>query len=48
MSQATYRGAHYDPETRKSEMVTNWLLLIKQQAEKENRIHQAQVEMAKK
>ena len=48
MSQATYRGAHYDTDTRKSEMVINWLPLIKQQIEKENRIYQAQVEMAKK
>lgn len=48
MSQATYRGAQYDTDTRKSEMVLNWLPLIKKQIEKENRIHQAQVEMAKR
>lgn len=48
MSQATYRGASYDTEIRKAEIVSNWLSIIKQQIEKENRLKQAQLAMAMK
>jgi hypothetical protein len=48
MSQATYRGAHYDTETRKNQIVSNWLTVIRQQIEKEERLKQAQLAMAMK
>lgn len=48
MSQATYRGAQYDTETRKNEIASNWLAIIRQQIEKENRLKEAQLAMAMK
>jgi hypothetical protein len=48
MSQATYRGAHYDTETRKEEIVNNWLPLIRKQIEKEQKLKEAQIAMAMK
>jgi hypothetical protein len=48
MSQATYRGAHYDTETRKNQIASNWLTIIRQQIEKEERLKQAQLAMAMK
>lgn len=48
MSQATYRGINYDTETRKEEMASNWLSIIRKQIEKEERLKQAQLVMAMK
>ncbi len=48
MSQATYRGAKYDTDTRKNEMASNWLELIRSQIEKENKLKEAQLAMAMK
>jgi hypothetical protein len=48
MSQATYRGAHYDTETRKNQIASNWLAVIRQQIEKEEKLKQAQLAMAMK
>jgi|LakMenEpi03Aug12_release.lakeMendotaPanAssembly.Ray.scaffolds.fasta_scaffold2108956_2 hypothetical protein len=48
MSQATYRGAHYDTETRKNQIASNWLTVIRHQIEKEERLKQAQLAMAMK
>ncbi len=48
MSQATYRGAHYDTDTRKNEIASNWLAIIRSQMEKEERLKQAQLAMAMK
>jgi hypothetical protein len=46
MSQATYRGAKYDTDTRKEEMVSNWLLIIREKIEKENKLKESQYHMA--
>lgn len=46
MSQATYRGVKYDTETRREEMATNWLSIIRKQIEKEKKIQEAQYHMA--
>ena len=48
MSQATYRGAKYDTDTRKNEIASNWLTLIRAQIEKENKLKEAQLAMAMK
>jgi hypothetical protein len=48
MSQATYRGAKYDTDTRKEEIASNWLVLIRKQIEKEQRLHDARIAMAMK
>ncbi len=48
MSQATYRGAQYDTDIRKKEIISNWLPIIRQQIEKENKLKEAQLAMAKK
>lgn len=48
MSQAIYRGARYDTDTRKNEIASNWLALIRSQIEKENKLKEAQLAMAMK
>jgi hypothetical protein len=48
MSQATYRGVKYDTEIKKEEFASNWLLLIRKQIEREQRLHDAQIAMAMK
>lgn len=48
MTTATYRGVEYDPDVRKENMVSNWLPIIRNQIEKENKLKQAQLAMAMK
>ena len=48
MSQATYRGAKYDTDTRQNQIASNWLELIRSQIEKENKLKVEQLAMAMK
>jgi hypothetical protein len=48
MTTATYRGVQYDTETKREELVANWLPIIQKQIEKQNKLKQAQLAMAMK
>lgn len=48
MTNATYRGVSYDTDVKKERFIKNWLPMIREQIEKEARLHEAQIIMAKK